>query len=174
MYVYYVETNISNRGKVLYTNMETSFEVVNFYFQPDIQSIVGSSAVMKVQQFEYMRDTEIYIMGGKANYIKGHGDESSLSFDWTDTKRYFGYFNVWTTNEVCYTQLDKDDLNWGPRYQEYLDGLLSVDSRLISDAFTNVALNSTLNKWNMGDFDAENWDSLVLEQKRIDEDGFKV
>jgi hypothetical protein len=48
MYVYYVETNISNRGKVLITNMETSYEVINFYFQQDIQSIVGSSAVMKL------------------------------------------------------------------------------------------------------------------------------
>ena len=120
----------------------------------------------------------MFIMGGKANYIKGHGDESSLSFDWTDTKRYFGYFNVWTTNEVCYTQLDKDELNWGPRFQSYLDGLLKVDERVISDKFFGVKLvdakNDTTNRWNMGNLDADNWEQLLLNQKKIDEDGFKV
>lgn len=32
MYVFYVETSISNRGKLMYTNMETSYEVVTYYF----------------------------------------------------------------------------------------------------------------------------------------------
>ena len=32
VYVFYVETSISNRGKLLYTNMETSYEVVMYYF----------------------------------------------------------------------------------------------------------------------------------------------
>ena len=31
-YVFYQETSISNRGKLMYTNMELSFEVVTYYF----------------------------------------------------------------------------------------------------------------------------------------------
>ena len=101
--VFYQETNISNRGKVLSTNMEFSFIVDVFYFQDELSTSSGYQPVMKQQQFEYLRDTQYYVWGGRTNYVTGYGDETSLSFDWTDTKRFFGYMTLWTTDEECYT-----------------------------------------------------------------------
>ena len=54
MYVFYVETSISNRGKMLYTNMETSYEVVSYYFQDEQNAIDKNSMNVFIKEFTYI------------------------------------------------------------------------------------------------------------------------
>ena len=54
------------------------------------------------------------------------------------TRRTFGYFTLWTTNEVCYTAEDKELLSWGPRHQTYGVGLDEYDIKE-RDAYITLA-----------------------------------
>ena len=171
VYVFYVETSISNRGKMLYTNMETSYEVVMYYFQESQDAIDRNAMNVYIKAFQYKKDSSYFLWAGKTNYVQGYGDESSQTFSWMGTRRSFGYFTLWTTNEVCYTAEDKETLSWGPRYQTYGVGLDEYDIKE-RDAYIPVAVPRT--QWNMGDLDSEDWDQLLLDQKKIDEDGFWV
>ena len=57
MYVYYIETSISNRGKVMYTNMELSFEVVTLYFQEEQKAIDRNPMTIKIKHFMYDKES---------------------------------------------------------------------------------------------------------------------
>jgi uncharacterized protein (DUF427 family) len=107
IYVFYVEYTISNRGKVLATNMERSREIQVFYFQADQDPIDYLKQSITVSKFMYLGDSEYYMFGGRANYVRGYGDEITQSFSWMDTKRVFGFFNVWTTDLACYNGQDR-------------------------------------------------------------------
>lgn len=52
---------------------------------------------------QYEPDSAYFLYGGKTNYIRGYGDEYNQNLSWMETKRTFGFFTVWTTNEVCYS-----------------------------------------------------------------------
>ena len=101
----------------MYTNMELSFEVVSFYFQEEQAAIDRNPMTINLRHFRYLKEDGVFIWGGTANYVAGYGDESSLTFSWMETRRKFGFFTVWTTDENCYTEEDKEALSWGPRYQ---------------------------------------------------------
>ena len=77
VYVFYVETSISNRGKMLYTNMETSYEVVIYYFQEAQDAIDRNAMNIYIKAFQYKKDSSYFLWAGKTNYVKGYGDESS-------------------------------------------------------------------------------------------------
>ena len=124
-----------------------------------------------IKAFQYLGEYDLFMWAGKTNYVKGYGDESSETFSWMETRRSFGYFTLWTTNENCYTQEDKDKLSWGPRYQTYSVGL---DDYEIKERDAYIPIASPRTQWNMGDLDDEDWDALLLLQKQIDEDGFWV
>lgn len=171
MYVFYQETSLSNRGKLLYTDMETSYEVITYYFQEEQKSIDGNRMDIQLKHFQYLPDSEYFIYGGTANYIRGYGDEIDKTFSWMDTNRKFGFFTLWTTNEECYVNEEKPEIVWGPRYQEYLDGLEDILIRHLEDTLPVV---SPEEQYNMGDLDADNFDDLLLEQRKVDEDGFWV
>ena len=108
---------------------------------------------------------------GNANFVKGFGDELSQTFSWMETRRTFGFFSIWTTNEQCYTAEDKEAITWGPRFSTYLDGLDDLDVRIREGALPALVPGE---QWNMGDLDAEDYNQLLLDQKKIDEDGFWV
>jgi len=124
-----------------------------------------------LKHFRYDKDTSLYMWAGTANYVQGYGDEQSLTFSWMDTRRKFGYFSLWTTDEACYTVDDWEILSWGPRYQTYLNGL---DEFVVKERYTFIAARVPTIQWNMGDLDDDDYEDLEREQKKIDEDGFWV
>lgn len=52
--------------------------------------------------FQFIGASNYFFFGGRANYVKGYGDEIAQSFSWMDTRRTFGFFQVWTSEEECY------------------------------------------------------------------------
>ena len=70
-----------------------------------------------IREFAYWKKSSYFVTGGTTNYVKGYGDEITQTFSWMDTNRKFGFFTLWTTNEVCYNDEDKELISWGPRYQ---------------------------------------------------------
>ena len=119
VYVYYVEYGISNSGKVMYTNMELSFEVVSYYFTPTTTNVDNFPVKSNIKYFQYLKEEQNYLWAGKTNYVRGYGDEINQTFSWLGTKRVFGFFSLFTTNEICYTDEDKELLVVGPRFQSY-------------------------------------------------------
>ena len=96
--------------------METSYEVIHYYFQEEQKAISGNPMTILLKHFEYLPSSQYFVYGGTANYIRGYGDETSQTYSWMETKRKFGFFTLWTTNEECYLLEDAQILSWGPRF----------------------------------------------------------
>jgi len=70
--VYYRVPSISNRGKVLITNMKDNTGVTTYYFQPEQLEISGN--YQDVQLLDFAQDDDYLLFAGKANYLRGTGD----------------------------------------------------------------------------------------------------
>ena len=113
--VYYtVRASGSNRGQVLITNMKDNRGVNTYYFQPEQLEISGNQQEMFLMEFA--REDDYFLFGGKANYLRGTGDQLSIIIDWTTKDAYFGFFMVWTAADHCQTPDDRIVLDYGPTY----------------------------------------------------------
>ena len=65
---------------------------------------------------EFDTDEDYLLFGGKANYMRGTGDQLSIIIDWTGKDAFFGFFMVWTPDDHCLTSDDRLVLDYGPEY----------------------------------------------------------
>lgn len=172
VHVFYTEYTISARGKVLITDMYNSREVQIYYWQAKQEPIDYLTQTVRVGVFNYLPYQKYFMFGGTTNYVRGYGEETNKNVNWMNTKRTFGYMQVWTTNEVCYTNEDKLLLNYGPRFSTYADGLddiLLIKMRAEADPVRTAPFSH-----NIGNLDDPDFQDRLLEQQRIDKDGFYV
>ena len=64
----------------------------------------------------FEKDDDYLLFGGKANYLRGTGDQLSIIIDWTGKDAFFGYFMVWTDTDHCLTPDDRIVLDYGPTF----------------------------------------------------------
>lgn len=79
--VYYRVPSVSNRGSVLITNMKDSTFAQTYYFQPEPLEISGK--MQEQYLLEFAQDDDYLLFGGKANYLRGTGDQLAIIVDWT-------------------------------------------------------------------------------------------
>lgn len=163
VYVFYTEYTISNRGKLLITDMKKSRELQVYYFQDTQENIDYLKQSVHISWFDWDGVNNVFHFGGRANYVQGYGDEIAQTFSWMDTKRSFGFMQIWTTEEDCYSTQDVIQLAHGPRFSEYMDGLDEIlNIKLRSEATEGL---TPLYTWNIGDFDDDDFDDLQLAEQ---------
>ena len=67
------------------------------------------------------------LFGGKANYMRGTGDQLNVIIDWTNKDYYFGFFMVWTSDDHCQTAEDRAIMTYGLFFPSYLSVLEKVN-----------------------------------------------
>ena len=76
---------------------------------------------------EFRQDEDYLMFGGKANYLRGTGDQLTIIVDWTGKEAYFGFFMVWTAEDHCLTSDDRIVMDYGPNFPIYYEELEQVN-----------------------------------------------
>ena len=122
--------------------------------------------------FRIKQDYDYYIYGGQANYIESTSSTSSLELDWSAGSLHYGYFEVYTNNEHCVIQKQRDELDFGPDKGIDYDGILEeLDLRFYTET---EQIKQPPNSLNLGDLDDDDYDRLLVIQTEIDSDGFPL
>jgi hypothetical protein len=81
VYIYYKIPMETMRGKLMFTNMETSNKVTTFYFTPRLGPLDSFLQLQDI--FDFMVYDGWFMYGGRTNYIQGVGTQNDVVIDWT-------------------------------------------------------------------------------------------
>jgi len=84
-----------------------------------------SGAIQKTIMNVHAHD-DYYVFGGTTNYLEAP-DVEYLGLDWTNTKRRYGYFEVYTDSIHCQGFIGADDIDFGIDYAEFYVGNIVQD-----------------------------------------------
>ena len=76
---------------------------------------------------EFGTDDDYMLFGGKANYLRGTGDQLTIIVDWTKKDAYFGFFMVWTPEDHCLTSDDRIVMDYGPNFPIFYEELEKIN-----------------------------------------------
>ena len=157
-------------GKVLYVNIADTSTARMFDFMSSKTRSQGNKIEQRI--FRIKQDYDYYIYGGQANYLESTTSTSSLELDWSAGNLHYGYFEVYTNNDHCTIQKQRDSLDFGPDKGIDYDGVLE---ELTLRFFTETEqIKQPSNSLNLGDLDDDDYDRLLILQTDIDSDGFPI
>ena len=169
--VYYRVPQVSNRGLVLITNMKTNTGVETYYFQPEQLEISGNMQEQFIMEFG--KDEDYLLFGGKANYLRGTGDQLTIIVDWTKKDAYFGFFMVWTPEDHCLTSDDRIVMDYGPDFGILYPEIDKVEYLRLKTV--ESALRKPDEQLTTVDMDDEDYEDILKDKLRIDDgEGFDV
>jgi len=173
--VYYRQPSVSQRGKVMITDMKDNTGVTTYDVMPDQVELSGNQQYTILNEFRQIGygDDQYLFYGGKANYLRGSGDALQIIVDWTNKNAYFGYFMAYTFEDHCLTQDDRLVVDYGPTYPTYYDEIGEINYLRVKTAGPETyAPASLLTKVDMDD---EDYEDILKDKLRIDDDqGFDL
>lgn len=110
-------------GKVLFVDMlDTSTAYTYDFSSNKVETRSGAitKSIMNVHIHE-----DYFLYGGQTNYLEA-SDVLYLGLDWTDTKRKYGYFEVYTDSVHCQGFVDAD-IDFGIDYAKTYVGQIVQD-----------------------------------------------
>jgi len=107
-------------GRVIYTNLLDASSVKMFDFTPSLNNYLGNPISERIFHMEF--DEDNYLYAGHSNFLPEDIETSSLQIDWTQNEWHYGFFNVYTNDDRCLTQSERDDLDYGEHLAVDFDG----------------------------------------------------
>ena len=122
---------------------------------------------------EFGTDDDYLLFGGKANYLRGTGDQLTIIVDWTKKDAYFGFFMVWTPEDHCLTSDDRIVMDYGPNFPIFYEELEKINYlRMKTATFPAATPEETLTQVDMDDDDYED---ILRDKLKIDDgEGFDI
>ena len=117
-------------------------------------------------------DVDYLLFAGKANYMRGMGDQLNVIIDWTNKDYFFGFFMVWTSENHCLTAEDRVSMDYGPFFPEYYGVIEKVNYLKLLELKESARAPDVL--LTEVDMDDEDYDDILRGKLAVDDVGFDL
>ena len=122
---------------------------------------------------EFGTEDDYMLFGGKANYLRGTGDQLTIIIDWTKKDAYFGFFMVWTAEDRCLTSDDRIVMDYGPDFGIVYPEIEKVEYLRLKTVKSPLTKPEDL--LSQVDMDDEDYEDILRDKIRIDDgEGFDI